>query len=225
MLTYVSVALRATACIGTIVSMLFVQHAHAQLRFDNWHEEAELEAIYADFQRAEPSIVRIVDIGESERGLPIRAIKISDNVGNDEPDEGDVVFFGLMHAREWISMEMSLFLADHLIQNYRSDPAIRRYVDELEIWIVPVTNPDGFAFTQSDSPIPTSNRMPPRFWRKNQKRNDDGTVGVDLNRNWPSFWGRDSGSSAMPVADTYRGTEPFSEAETTSLVRFTDSLD
>ena len=38
--------------------------------------------------------------------------------------------------------------------------------------------------------------------------------GIDLNRNYPFHWGDESGSSSVPVDQTYRGTAPFSEPET-----------
>jgi hypothetical protein len=37
--------------------------------------------------------------------------------------------------------------------------------------------------------------------------------GIDLNRNYPFLWGDESGASSVPVDQTYRGLEPFSEPE------------
>ncbi len=63
------------------------------------------------------------------------------------------------------------------------------------------------------------------MWRKN-RRNNGGSYGVDLNRNygpmpyWDSPYG---GSSTTPSSDTYRGTAPFSEPETAAIRDFIGS--
>ncbi|MFI5372752.1 MAG: M14 family zinc carboxypeptidase, partial [Candidatus Eisenbacteria bacterium] len=58
-------------------------------------------------------------------------------------------------------------------------------------------------------------------WRKNRRPNGDGTFGVDLNRNYPEFWGFDNaGSSASTGDETYRGPGPASEPETKAIIAF-----
>jgi hypothetical protein len=51
------------------------------------------------------------------------------------------------------------------------------------------------------------------MWRKN-RRNNGGSYGVDLNRNFGYMWGYDDlGSSPVPSSETYRGPSAFSEPE------------
>jgi carboxypeptidase T len=52
------------------------------------------------------------------------------------------------------------------------------------------------------------------MWRKNRKRNQDGTYGVDLNRNYGGIGFGGSGSSGRTSDETYRGASAFSEIET-----------
>lgn len=57
-------------------------------------------------------------------------------------------------------------------------------------------------------------------WRKN-RRNNGGSYGVDLNRNYGYQWGYDNiGSSPTPSSETYRGPSAFSEPETQALRNF-----
>src|SRR6185436_8396573 len=80
-----------------------------------------------------------------------------------------------------------------------------------DIWVIPVENPDGYQFTFDST----------RLWRKNRRLNGDGTYGVDLNRNYPTFWGFDNlGSSDQPFAETYRGSGAGSEPETQAIMAF-----
>jgi len=95
-----------------------------------------------------------------------------------------------------------MYIVHHLLSEYGKDDRVTKIVDEVEFTIVPMVNPDGYEYTW------TTNRL----WRKNRKRNNDGSYGVDLNRNWDDHWGG-AGSSSNPSSDTYHGTGPFSEPE------------
>ena len=188
--------------------------------FSNFHTPAQIDSELLNLEAAHPSIADLITIGTSVEGRPIRALKISDNVATDEPNEGDLVFVALHHAREWISAEMALYLAEYLLTNYSSDSALRACMNQLEIWIIPVINPDGYAHTASPSGY--------RYWRKNRRNNGDGTFGVDLNRNYEFQWGNGGGGSEgspNTVEDTYWGPWPFSEPETRAFRDFVLNLD
>jgi carboxypeptidase T len=109
---------------------------------------------------------------------------------------------GTQHAREWIAAMVTTCVADRLVREYDSDPAIRAFVDTTELWVVPVVNPDGYQYSWSSN----------RYWRKNRR----GGYGVDLNRNFSVGWGG-SGSSGRQGAQDYRGERAFSEAESAAL--------
>ncbi len=162
-----------------------------------------------DLYALEASGIAVVEnIGTSLEGRDILAVKISDNPGQDETDEAEVLFVGCHHAREWISVEVAYYIALHLVDNYGVDPDVTDLVDNGEIWVVPMLNPDGHQYSVDSY----------RLWRKN-RRNNGGSYGVDLNRNYPEGWGG-SGSSGIPSSDTYRGSSAFSEPETQALRDF-----
>jgi len=59
------------------------------------------------------------------------------------------------------------------------------------------------------------------MWRKNLRDNNDGSTGVDLNRNYGYQWGfDDNGSSPNSGSEVYRGTAAFSEPETQAVRAF-----
>jgi len=166
-----------------------------------------------------PDIAKVYDIGDSwekTEGIADRdilAIKISDNVEVEE-DEPEILVMALHHSREWPTSEIATQLLDNLTVNYGTDARISWLVDNRQIWIVPVVNPDGleFSMTYDDD------------WRKNRRDNGDGTIGVDLNRNYDGSqnddplgeWGG-AGTSFDTSSITYCGTEPFSEPETQAI--------
>ncbi len=172
-----------------------------------FHTARELEADLYELQGDYPDLARVIEIGESLEGRKIWALKISDNPFLDE-QEAPVLFLGAHHAREWISVELPYLFGKHLLENYDSDAGIRSLVNQSEIWIVPLVNPDGLEYSIHVY----------RYWRKNRRANPDGSYGVDLNRNYAWQWGYDEvGSSSDPADNDYRGTEPFSEPESAAV--------
>ncbi len=164
----------------------------------------ELQALQDQF----PGLARVVSLGESVEKRQIWAIKISDNVAAEE-NEAEVLFIGGHHAREWIAVDVPFLLAKYLLEHYQTSAEIKDLVDNGEIWIVPLLNPDGHQYSV------TTNRL----WRKNRRNNGDGTFGVDLNRNYSFQWGG-AGSSGDTFSEIYRGPQPFSEPETQAIRDF-----
>jgi hypothetical protein len=197
------------------VSLLLTASAYADIDFSDYHSPTQVDTALNDLVATYPSLAQIETIGTSHEGLPIKVLKISDNVAANEPAEGDVIFLAAHHAREWISVEQALYLAQYLLQHYATDAALQADMNNLQIWIVPIVNPDGVAYTWAPGGD--------RYWRKNRRNNGDGSRGVDLNRNYGYQWGLDSGSSPNTWDDTYRGPSAFSEPETQAIRDFVQS--
>jgi carboxypeptidase T len=202
----------------SLLALSFVVYAQARtLTYTAYRTPAQVNADMERLHTAYPGKTKIINIGNSVEDLPIKALKIAAHPETDDAEKGDVVFIALHHAREWITVEMALYLADELLARYSTDPQLRADMDKLQIWIIPVANPDGFRYAAAN---PAN-----RYWRKNRRPNGDGSFGVDLNRNWGHEWGLLSGSSNMPAYDTYHGTGPFSEPENQNMRNFLQRLD
>jgi hypothetical protein len=153
---------------------------------------------------AADTLLHLDSIGASVQGRPILAVKIG--AAADAPNRPNVLFMGTHHAREWVSTEMAMRLIRWL-----ADSAPPGLLAARDVWVIPVENPDGYQYTFTND----------RFWRKNRRDNGDGTFGVDLNRNYPEFWGYDNaGSSGATANETYRGPGPASEPETKAIMAF-----
>lgn len=182
----------------------------AQIDFNQYHTPTSLTNDLTNLAANHPATSQLFSIGTSVEGRPIQGIKISTNPAVDDPTKGDVIFVGLHHAREWLAAEMPLRLAEYLLTN--TDPKLQACINNLQIWIIPVLNPDGYVYTADPNGY--------RYWRKNRRNNGDGTFGVDLNRNYGFEWGLNSGSSPNTNDDTYRGPSPFSEPEVAAFRDF-----
>lgn len=175
-----------------------------------YHSYAELEADLFSLEETHPDICLLVNLGQSVEGRNIYALKISDNPALEENEPG-VVFLGCHHAREWISVEVPFLLAKYLVENYNRDSSIQKLVNQSEIWIIPLVNPDGLEYSIYFY----------RYWRKNRRNLGHGLFGVDLNRNYDYQWGLDNiGSSPDPSSNVYRGPSPFSEPESKAIQKF-----
>jgi len=158
-------------------------------------------------------------LGTGHLGNPIWCVRVSDNPDIDESGEAEILFDGAHHAREIMAAEMPMMLAEHLCQQYAAgDPEIVGLVDTREIYIVPIVNPDGLLYNEQTNPNGGG------MWRKN-RRNNGGSYGVDINRNYPYQWGCDWGSSGVPSDDTYRGPSAGSEPEVQAMMDFVNAHD
>ena len=180
-----------------------------------YHNYPEVEAAIDAAVAAHPAIIEKLSIGKSYQGRDIWAVKISDNVATDE-DEPEILFDGLHHAREHLSVEQALAVIRWLTDGYGTDPRVTRLVDRREIWIIPMVNPDGGQYDLTGSPY--------RGWRKNRQPNAGTTaIGTDLNRNYDYHWACCGGSSSSPSSVTYHGPKAFSAPETQVIRDFIDS--
>jgi len=144
-------------------------------------------------------------------------VRLSDNPETNE-DEPEVLYTGVHHAREPMSVQQMIFYMWHLLENYDTDPDIQILVDNTEMYFVPIVNPDGYEWNYLTYP------MGGGMWRKNRRDNGDGTHGVDPNRNYGYKWGYDnSGSSPYPEDETYRGPSAFSEPEIKNMRDFSNA--
>jgi carboxypeptidase T len=181
----------------------------------DYHTVAEARSEMIAYVAAHPSIARLDSIGTSVEGRSILAVEISDNVGAPE-GEPEVLIAGCHHARELMTVEIPLYVMRRLLDGYGTDPVITDLVDTRDIWIIPIVNPDGHVYVEEHSGGQSDG-----WWRKNRRVNGDGSVGVDLNRNYGYEWGYDDyGSSPTPSSEVYRGTGPFSEPETAAIRDF-----
>ncbi len=188
---------------------------------------ASLKAEFEKMEQDHPGICKLYDIGDSQGkkyfsqgktayekyNHDILALKVSDNVDKYE-DEPSVLFCGEHHAREPISLEVCMAVLTHILKNYTSDPKIGRYVNNCQLWFVPLVNPDGHKVVMVDGIT---------AWRKNIRDNnnnsrfDSRNDGVDINRNYGFMWGG-RGTSGNPSQDTYRGPKANSEPEIQAMI-------
>lgn len=199
--------------------------ALAEGRFHSYQETLDE---FTDLSRSHPDLARVVNLGPTYEGRQVFALKVTRDPEANDSTKPDVLITGCHHAREWISVEPPVHFAKQLINGYATDDAVKHLVDRLQIWIVPIVNPDGLNYSQGS---PNDQLDGLRLWRKNRRPISgpcSGGVGVDLNRNYGFQWRLsddkpcpsyhdDFGASDLAGNELYRGPEPDSELEVKAL--------
>ena len=112
---------------------------------------------------------------------------------------------------------------DGLIDEDPSEDRVREIINNTEIFVIPMVNPDGVEYKTSHDD----------GWRKNRaiKEGQINNIGVDLNRNYAYKWelykifpiAYHDAYMSNPESFNYRGEAPFSENETTAIKNFVES--
>lgn len=181
---------------------------------------SEIVSMLDSMQRRYPHLISVKkSIGNTLENNPMYMVKISDNPEKDEPQEKQVLYDAMHHAREPQGMMQLMYFMWYMMDRYeKNDPIARYIIKNRELYFIPIVNPDGYLYNQSISPDGGG------MWRKNRSNNLDATRGVDLNRNYGYDWGYDDlGSSPFGQSNTFRGIGAFSEPETQNMCDFVNT--
>ena len=130
----------------------------------------DLNGLLAEGQGRHVPNIRLDQVGPvTAQGRRTLALSFGNLSG--QRNQRTVVITGGIHAREWIATEMAYLLAEYLIFNYDANPApgnpriraLRNLVNNRNIVIVPMLNPDGI----QRSVFGTGGGD--RLWRKNMR--------------------------------------------------------
>ncbi|XP_077995892.1 carboxypeptidase B-like [Glandiceps talaboti] len=174
--------------------------------FTRYYDLAEIDEWVKLMAETYPDLVSDFVVGTSYEGREMRALKVGTTGGTTKQI---IWFHGGIHAREWISPAVTMYMTNQLIDDYNdADEEVVALFDEFEFHILPVMNPDGYDYTW------TTDRM----WRKTRSPNEGSPcTGTDPNRNFDHQWG---GASSNPCASDYRGAFAHSEIEVKTVTDY-----
>lgn len=110
-----------------------------RISFDQYLRHDEINSYLDQLALDYPALVTVSTIGQSYENRTMKIIRISTGT-TPKP-----VFFveAGMHAREWISPALSLYIINQLVEN----PDNRGLLEDLDWVVLPSLNPDGYEFT------------------------------------------------------------------------------
>ena len=121
-----------------------------------------------DFAAQHPDIAQLVSIGATAEGREILALRIA--ADGDTLTRPRVFITSSMHGDETCGFVLSLRLIDFLLTTYGTHPTATRIIDNIVLYINPLSNPDGTYYGGNNTVA-----MARRYNANN----------VDLNRNFP----------------------------------------
>ncbi|MFC5195749.1 M14 family zinc carboxypeptidase [Bizionia hallyeonensis] len=134
-----------------------------------------------EFAINHPDICELVDIGGTTEGVAggnkrLLFLKLSDNIGTEEA-EPKVMYTSSIHGDEITGYPLMLNLINYFITAYKNTGhsdhlRIKNLIDNSEVWINPMANPDGTYYNNATNTSVANAR------RANAN-------GLDLNRNYP----------------------------------------
>lgn len=142
---------------------------------DGYHSYESIISELETYHFVYPELTHLIHMATTSTGRKVMALKISDNASNSEPESAFLFEFNI-HGDEKISAEVGICLIRELLEQYDNDSEIQKIVDEHEIFIVPLLNPDGHVFNT----------------RSNANH-------IDLNRNFGWWWDNSTGSPASQI--------------------------
>ncbi|XP_055683696.1 zinc carboxypeptidase-like [Lutzomyia longipalpis] len=162
-----------------------------------------LEALYDE--------VTVIKAGDSFEGREILGVNI-----NRRPGVNPGIFIEAnIHAREWITSASTTWFINQLLTASMAQPELRDLADNINWYIFPVINVDGYQYSREHY----------RLWRKTRSKQGYICTGVDPNRNFDVFWEKGGVGSADNMCEImYAGPEAFSEIETRSLAEYVLSV-
>jgi hypothetical protein len=116
-----------------------------------------------------PQLCKLVEIGQTTNGRKLLCLRITDNV-NEKEAEPEFFYSSSIHGDEVTGYVLMLRLAYYLLSNYGINDFTTQLVDNIDIYINPLANPDG-TFYGGNNSVASAIR--------------GNTNGVDLNRNFP----------------------------------------
>lgn len=108
-----------------------------------WPTYAQYVTRMQTLASAHPTQVQMVAVGQSLQDRTIWCMKVSDNVTVAE-NEPEIIYTSSIHGDETTGAEMTMRLAEYLIGNYATLPAVANLVNNMEIWLCPIHNVDGY---------------------------------------------------------------------------------
>lgn len=162
---------------------------------------------------ARPDMVKIIEYGKSVEGRPLLMLAISTGPG----DKPKILYSANIHGNEMAGNMICMALIDYFVEGYGKDRDTTYLLDRVDVYVIPVLNPDGMAAT-----VEQQDKMGTliSLTRKNAHK-------VDLNRNFPFPEDaltrlHDLAGSSRKISPNYRGPNPLSEPETMALDKLFD---
>lgn len=117
--------------------------AGERLTFDRYHTAEVMYDWLRRWAERYPKLVELFEVGRSFEGRPILQVTLTNRETGAATDKPAAFFEGGRHSGEITGSESVMWLMQHLLESYGTDPEITRLLDTKAIYLRPQNNPDG----------------------------------------------------------------------------------
>jgi carboxypeptidase T len=119
--------------------------------FDCYRDANSLMAKMAYLAKSYPNLGELVEIGESVERAPIYALEIGSAANADKPH---FILLAGLHGNDFSQPEVGLQLAETLLAGYETNADLRWIVENVEIDLILLANPDGRMEAETQAMVP-----------------------------------------------------------------------
>ncbi|XP_076015188.1 carboxypeptidase O-like [Genypterus blacodes] len=184
--------------------------------YTKYHRMEEISRWMGTVQKENPDLISSASYGNTSEKRDIVFLKLG--LKNPESLQKSVIWMDCgIHAREWISPAFCQWFVKEIVQTYKTNKKLTEMLQNVDIYVTPVVNVDGYIFTWSNQST--------RLWRKSRSLPPAGCdcYGVDLNRNFDANWGT-VGVSFNCCSNIYPGESAGSQPEAQAVMKFLGSI-
>jgi hypothetical protein len=190
----------------------FVGSRNSYMAPNHYMNYSEIQKTLTNWTESGPNshLLKTFSIGKTYEGRDTLGIVIN----QDRTDLPAIWIDAGIDSSVWMSTASALYVAFKIANG--KDELSQKLRSKYRWYFLPVVNPDGYDYSHETD----------RFWRKTRRlfdRGDRTCAGVDMNKNFPNYWGS-SGSTDDPCSTRYRGPEAFSEVESRNLKEALEGL-
>jgi len=199
--------------------------------YSNWRNMEAKQARIEAAVNSSSGAAKLEVFGKSLEGRPLKLVRFTGD--GYKPGMPKVLLTYQVHAREWIAGMAGVHHVENLIEKVKAEP---KWLDGVELVLVPLSNPDGYVYSMTKDRFhrknmrvttPMKQRMASASAAANldsvadigQYDDDVCMVGVDINRNAPTGWLAADSTGAEHCDDSFGGEKVMSEPETQAIVK------
>ncbi len=153
---------------GTLIDAQMSSNERDIWTFDTYPTYTQYETMMTTFASTYPNICQIYELGTLASGRKILFAHISSNVAT-AAAKPEVMFTSSIHGDETTGYILMLHFINDILSKYGTDSRATALINNLDIWINPLANPDG-TYAGGNSSVSGSTR--------------GNHNGIDLNRNF-----------------------------------------
>lgn len=134
------------ACVAAVGSVYLAAGGSTSVAaadYTRYHTYEELTTALRELAKSHANLAKLVEVAKTREGRTVWAIEIANPAGTPVAERPALLIAGNFEGNQVIGSELALYIAEHLLTGYASNPTIKQRLDSHVFYIVPRVNPDG----------------------------------------------------------------------------------